>query len=78
VELGDSANPLGARSEESGSEMQSSLLLAESTSCNNTNTGCVEQSQAVVFVCVSAFLLGLLNSLGRECDGREEVHGAGG
>lgn len=78
VELGDSANPLSARSEESGSEMQSALLLSKATSCNDTDTGCIEQSQAVVLIWLSTFLLGLLDSLGRESNGGEEVHGAGG
>lgn len=78
VELCDSANPLGTGSKESGSEMQCSLLLTESTTSDDADTSGVKKSQAVVFIRLSTLLLGLFNGLLRESDCGEEVHGAGG
>lgn len=78
MELCDSANPLGTRSKESGSEMQCSLLLTESTTSDDADTSGVKKSQTVVFIRLSTLLLGLFNGLLREGDCGEEVHGAGG
>jgi len=78
VELCDSANPLGTRSKESGSEMKCSLLLTESTTSDDADTSGVKKSQAVVFIRLSTLLLGLFDGLCREGDCGEEVHGSGG
>jgi hypothetical protein len=78
VELLDPADPLGARRQESRPEVKSALLLSEAAAGNNTDTGSLEETHAVEVVGVLALLLREVDGLLRQCDGREEVHGAGG
>lgn len=75
VELDNAVNPLGAGSEEGGSEVKGALLLAETGASDDADTGGLEETHAVELIGGSALSLGGLSSLCRECDGREEVHG---
>jgi len=78
MELLDPAHPLSARRKESRPEMESALLLSEAAAGNDANTGSLEETHAVEVVCVLALLLRGIDGLLRQCDGREQVHGAGG
>lgn len=76
VELGDSVNPLGARSKESGTEVQGALFLSEAAAGDDADAGGLEQSHAVELVGRAVLGLGGLNSLLGQGDGWEEIHGA--
>lgn len=74
VELDNRPDPLGTGRKECRTEMQRSILLSEATAGNNTHTGGIEHLEAVQLVGGPAFLLGGLDSLGWQGDGREQVH----
>ena len=76
MELGNPPNPLRTRCEESGPEVQSPFLLSEPGTGHDTDTRRVEQAKAVILIWSLAGLLSRLDRLGRQCDGREQVHGA--
>ena len=63
VKLGNAANPLRARSQESGTEMQSAFLLAESVTRNDADAGGFEESHAVKLIGGAAFSSRSLRSL---------------
>ena len=63
------------RSQESGTEVPSSLLLAKSRTRNNTDTSAFEQLQAVELIGNLIDLLGGVNCLLGDCDAGEKVHG---
>lgn len=75
MELDDPFNPISARGQESCAEVQSVLLLAEAGARDNTDTGSVEETQAVELIGGTVLSLGSLNGLGWESDGGEEIHG---
>jgi hypothetical protein len=77
VELLDPADPLGTRRQEGCPEVERALLLSETTTRNNADTGSLEQPHAVELVGALAGALRGVDGLLRECDAREEVHGAG-
>jgi hypothetical protein len=76
MELDQAVSPLGTGRQESSAEMQGALLLAETGAGDGAHAGGVEHAEAVELVGGAALLLGLLERLGRERDGGEEVHGA--
>jgi hypothetical protein len=78
VELLDPADPLGTRRQESRPEVERALLLSESTTRNNADAGSLKQAHAVELVGALAGALRGVDGLLRECDAREEVHGACG
>ena len=76
MELDDPPDPLRARREEGGTEMQRALLLPEPGPRNNADTRGVQEAETPELVREAVFLLGLLDGLGRDVDGWEEVHRA--
>lgn len=75
MEVDDAADPLGAGGKEGGAEMPGALPLTETGAGNGADTRGVEHAQSVELIGLAALILGLLDSLGGELDGREEVHG---
>ena len=78
MELLDPAHPLSARRKERRPEVESALLLSEPAAGNDADTGRLEETHAVEIVGVLALLLRFVDGLLGQCDGWEEVHGAGG
>jgi hypothetical protein len=76
VELGNTADPVGARSQESRPEMKSTLLLTKARARNHTDTGRVEKTRAVELIGLATLLRSRLHCLGRQGNRGEEVHGA--
>lgn len=76
MEFRDLSNPLSARSQERGPEMQSPFFLTESTARHHADPRCVEEAKAVELVGCAAFFLCLFDGFWRYVDGGEEVHGA--
>ena len=74
VELHNPARPLRPRRQERSPEVQRALLLSETTTRNNADARRVEHAEAVELVWGAVLLLGLLDGLLGELDGREEVH----
>jgi hypothetical protein len=58
--------------------MQRALLLSKPTTRHNTHTRRLQQPHTIEIICVLASFLRCLDSLLRQVDGREEVHGACG
>jgi hypothetical protein len=75
MELGDSSYPLSARSQECSSEVKGVLLLAETSTWDNTDSSGIEETESVEFVWRAAFFLCCFDSFGGKVDGREEIHG---
>ena len=75
VEIDNPLNPVGARSEESGPEVQGVLLLPEPRAGDDTDSGGFEETHAVEFVRGAVFGCGGLNGFDGEGDCGEEVHG---
>jgi hypothetical protein len=75
MELGDSSYPLSARSQECSSEVKGVLLLAKTSTWDNTNSSGVEETESVEFVWRAAFSLCYFDSFWGKVDGREEIHG---
>lgn len=75
MEFDNAADPFSTRGKECGSEVKSSLFLAETASRNDANTGGIEQLHAVEGVGCATIGSSSFDSLLGEMDGREEVHG---
>lgn len=74
VEFGDLADPLRARGEERGPEVQGPFLLPKARAWNHADARGVEQFEAVEFVRLTVLFLRLLDRLFRDGDGREKIH----
>lgn len=76
MEVDDPADPLGARGQEGGPNVQRPGFLAEAYAGHKTDTGLVEQFVTVEFVGFAVGLFGSFNGSWREVDRGEEVHGS--
>lgn len=76
MELDDPPDPLRARREEGGAEMQGALLLPEAGPGNDADAGGVQEAETPELVREAGFLLGLLDGFWGDVDGGEEVHRA--
>ena len=76
MEVRDPPDPLGARSQERGPEMQCSRSLAEPRARNDANPGRVQEAETVELVGLTAFGFCLLTCFFRDGHGGEEIHGA--
>lgn len=75
VEIHNPLDPVGARGEESGPEVQRILLLSEPRAGDDADSGGFEKTHAVEFVSGAVFGCCGLDSLEGEGDCGEEVHG---
>lgn len=75
MEFDNAAYPFSARSKECGSEVKSSLFLAEAAARDDANTSSIEQLHAVESIRCATIGSGSFDGLLGEVDGREEVHG---
>ena len=76
MEFRDSAHPLRTRSQEGSPEMQSILLLTESGTRYDANSGCVQEAEGVEFIGGEVLFLRGFYGFAWEVDRWEEVHGA--
>lgn len=74
MKLRNLPHPLRTRRQERRAEMLRALSLPEAGAGNNADAGRVQEAEAVEFVGLAAFLLGLLDGFLGERDGGEEVH----
>lgn len=75
MELGDALNPVRARSEERGPEVQRSLLLPEAGAWDDADTRGVQKAHTVELVRRAVLGGSGGDGLWRKLDGGEEVHG---
>jgi hypothetical protein len=75
MEFHDTLHPVRAWCEESGAEVERVLLLTEAGARDDANTSGVKETEAVEFVCGAVLSGSGFNSLGRQCNSREKVHG---
>lgn len=74
VELCDSSGPFSSRSKECCPEMETSFLLTEASTSDNTYSSSIEKSKSVELIWCSTFGLCSVNSLLWKSDGGEEIH----
>jgi hypothetical protein len=75
VELDKPLRPLRPRREERSPEVIRPLPLPKARASNSAHTRGIQHAEAVELIRRDPLLLSLLDRLGRQCDGGEEVHG---
>jgi hypothetical protein len=74
MEVCDSANPFGARSQEGGSEMKCSVPLAKAGTRDSTHSRRVKKLDAIELVGSPTISFGGFHGLGWDGDAWEKVH----